>query len=400
MSQGSPGKNHEQPVSITHTEDASSHQQGPDIFQEQGNPLEDHPSIKRKAKKKTCPYQVHSLFKGSLGITHYKLEGPEDGELVIGFHGLNGTRSTWQGAAKDLIAIGYQVLTYDLYGHGLSSCPPFDVFGGYTYTPQFFVDQLDELLVHLKLQDRSCSLIAFSLGALIACSFACKHMNLVLRLILVSPAGMLEHRPRSISAIMTCECLIPCSPCCVCRCCFNRKSFMDRCSSDDCASGAAQVMWDRIMWNLFDKRGTIPAFLGAVTRLPIWNGHDIYRKLGRTGIAILLLWGSTDTVVPVHIATTMLEELNNCHLIVFPGCTHLLLSERANECTALVATFLEFPKNAKLDDFHYLLPFTAEGEYRPPRSRCPPSMRQEVFFDLISYRPKRWFKVRSPKTNR
>ena len=59
----------------------------------------------------------------SHGITHYKLEGEDDGKPVVLVHGATIPIWTWDGLASDLVSAGRRVLSYDMFGRGYSDRP-------------------------------------------------------------------------------------------------------------------------------------------------------------------------------------------------------------------------------------------------------------------------------------
>lgn len=63
------------------------------------------------------------FIKLSQGITHYQLEGPENGEVVILVHGFSVPYYIWDGTYEFLVKNGYKVLRYDMYGRGYSDRP-------------------------------------------------------------------------------------------------------------------------------------------------------------------------------------------------------------------------------------------------------------------------------------
>ncbi|OLP81115.1 hypothetical protein AK812_SmicGene38379 [Symbiodinium microadriaticum] len=78
-----------------------------------------------------CPYTPASTADGAYGVVNYSLIGPKDGQVVVCFHGLNGSRLLFQDTALYLSRYGgFRVLTFDLYGHGLSNAPPVDLCPG------------------------------------------------------------------------------------------------------------------------------------------------------------------------------------------------------------------------------------------------------------------------------
>ncbi|MBP9153065.1 MAG: hypothetical protein KBF73_12335, partial [Flavobacteriales bacterium] len=54
----------------------------------------------------------------SNGKVRYEFAGPENGEVVVLIHGLIGHMHVWDNQFHFLIAQGYRVLRFDLYGRG------------------------------------------------------------------------------------------------------------------------------------------------------------------------------------------------------------------------------------------------------------------------------------------
>lgn len=221
---------------------------------------------------------------------------------VITIHGLNGQGSTYHETSNVLHTFRCSVLRYDLYGHGLSTNVPFDVITRRNYTPSMFVQQLEELLLHVgwvkeksvttppamnqanqqldrkqkqadsgfcrRGQDDSrqleagplpLAIIAFSMGAVVAASFIQRH-PFVHRLVLISPAGMIKNKPFLARAIHCCRPCVPCSSLCFCRCCLNEKRFRSR-FSQETDQETVTLLYKRLHYLLYVKGGTIPAFI-------------------------------------------------------------------------------------------------------------------------------------------
>lgn len=172
-----------------------------------------------------CPYKPNLEMRASKGTTNYNIVG-DSGPLVITFHGLNGTNQTFYDLAIVMAKFKFRVLTYDLYGHGMSSCPKFGVFQTKNYTLDFFVDQIDELLAHLKLNHERAIIVGFSMGCLIAAAWADRHEDKVEKIVLISPAGLLRKKPAAVKLLECCRCCVPIFPLCVCRCCFSERKFI------------------------------------------------------------------------------------------------------------------------------------------------------------------------------
>lgn len=114
------------------------------------------------------------------GHTCTKQQGPVDAPAVVLIHGLGLNRECWQWTIPPLLASGFQVISYDLFGHGKSNRPPA------TPSLTLFSKQLDQVLDHYSLSQAS--IIGFSLGGMIARRFAQDHPERVKALgILFSP---------------------------------------------------------------------------------------------------------------------------------------------------------------------------------------------------------------------
>ena len=95
--------------------------------------------------------------------TQFEMTGPVDAPVVVLIHGLGLNKECWQCTTPALSDI-YRVLSYDLYGHGVSVAPP------QTPSLSLFATQLAGLLDHCGIE---CATIAgFSLGGMIARRFA------------------------------------------------------------------------------------------------------------------------------------------------------------------------------------------------------------------------------------
>lgn len=93
------------------------------------------------------------------GVTHYILEGPEQGKLVVLQHGIGGNTWTLQRVADDLVEQGYRVLRYDFYDRGYSETDPkrypIPSIGVHSldFTLDIYVDQMKEVLHKLGLDN-------------------------------------------------------------------------------------------------------------------------------------------------------------------------------------------------------------------------------------------------------
>ncbi|KAA1039338.1 alpha/beta hydrolase [Macrococcus equipercicus] len=113
---------------------------------------------------------------GSVAIA-YEVTG--HGEPLILIHGINGNLEMFYHNVEEL-SKHYQVITYDLRGHGRSDRP-------LNYTMDNHIDDCFRLMQHLKL--KRANILGFSLGAYIALGFAIQYPEYVNKLILVGGKG-------------------------------------------------------------------------------------------------------------------------------------------------------------------------------------------------------------------
>ena len=129
--------------------------------------------------------------KGPLA-TRYVIEG--NGPTVVLIHGVGARLENWDQVCERL-ARHFQVLRYDLRGHGQSTRLPGP------YSLPLFADDLRTLLEHIGI--RKAHIAGHSLGAMIAQMFCLKHADSVDRLALLSAvAGRTqEERERTVGRI-------------------------------------------------------------------------------------------------------------------------------------------------------------------------------------------------------
>ncbi|GMH55084.1 hypothetical protein TrRE_jg2779, partial [Triparma retinervis] len=139
--------------------------------------------------------QPRSLAPGSfaslsLGEVHYTIYGERGGgelrpsrPLAVLVHGFAGSSAVWRssGYLRVLEGLGYDVLTFDNYGHGYSEGPDCD------YAAELFAGQLSELLSNLGVT-KTFDLLGFSMGGAIATVYAHRNPGRVRRLILQAPS--------------------------------------------------------------------------------------------------------------------------------------------------------------------------------------------------------------------
>lgn len=306
--------------------------------------------VHKMFKDVDCPFAPGEKHSGYYGIVNYTLVGPASQEVVVVcFHGFNSSRVMFEGLQQVLVADGFQVLSFDFYGHGLSNAPRVNLWpckccrrGLFSCGPprgrydlEMFVEQTDDLLTSLKLNHLSLILVGFSLGGAVAVAFAKEFPERVRRLVLMSPAGFMPKLPalhRLLRA--TWCCLIPAAPHILCRCWIKKEKFPE-----------SVALWTRFVWSLFVKHGVASASLAIMLRVP-WAGlAPLYQEVGRNPWPKLIVWGETDRLQPWPGAA---EEVRDCfcnaRLIMIPDAGHIAIADQPRVVLNHISEFLRLPE--------------------------------------------------------
>ena len=136
----------------------------------------------RELNQKTRAELPGLFVKLSAGITHYDLQGPQDGVPLILIHGFSVPYFIWDPTIKALASGGFRVVRYDLFGRGFSDRPkgPYD--------SRLFREQLNDLIEHLSIT-KGLNLCSLSMGGVIAADFAKHFPEKISRLSFIDPAG-------------------------------------------------------------------------------------------------------------------------------------------------------------------------------------------------------------------
>uniref|UniRef100_A0A7S4STK7 AB hydrolase-1 domain-containing protein n=1 Tax=Alexandrium monilatum TaxID=311494 RepID=A0A7S4STK7_9DINO len=315
-----------------------------------------------------CPYPKAQEAHGTYGCINYSLVGQEGSEVVVCFHGLNGSRMLYQDLGEFLAKQGdFRVLSFDLYGHGLSNAPRVDLCPCRSscsrpsscgpprgrYDLEFFVEQTDELLELIGLGDEQVNLVGFSLGGTVAVAFAQRYPSRVKRLAAMSPSGFIPKVPVSYYLLRASWwCLIPLAPHVLCTCWYKRERFARsiRSEGQEVDDEVINNLWSRFVWQLYVKRGVASATLAVCQRVPWFNLGPLFRDAGRHPRPVLLLWGERDSLNPPQ---TVAQEIKKCfdnvQLLVVPNAGHIVICDKPRQVFFSLLSFLQLPPDARME---------------------------------------------------
>ncbi len=228
----------------------------------------------------------------------YLESGSSKNTLVL-LHGLGASAERWLNVIP-LFSKNYSVIVPDLIGFGLSDKPNLD------YTPDLFSDFLEKFLAQTGIVRPN--LIGSSLGGQIAANYTSTHTNEIEKLILVSPAGVMQQSTPALDAYVMAA-LYP-----------NEQTAKNAFELMECSG---EEVPPEIITG-FVERMQLPnaklAFMSTV--LGLKNSKPITTKLGSIKTPTLIIWGSVDPVIPIDYADSFVSSIQDCQFFRMDGCGH------------------------------------------------------------------------------
>lgn len=268
-------------------------------------------ALRKPMDAKACRLATGDFIELSRGLTYYEWRGPSRGPIVVCVHGLTTPSYVWTPLAVALTGLGMRVLTYDLYGRGMSDRPPG------RQDRAFFVTQMEELLAALEIT-QGVTLIGYSMGGAIATAYAEDHPERVDRLVLVAPVGLGHRVSRFLSFCARVpvlgDGLIRVLGDIMHRRSINRALPVQPELPDFVKRSAAEMGY----------RGSLPAVLSSLRNMMRENLAQTHRKLGETDLPVLAVWGEVDAVIPLSAMGRLAQINRNARQAEVPGATHAL----------------------------------------------------------------------------
>ena len=280
-------------------------------------------------------FEQGKFTEGPNGRINYSLSFPGGdrtaykGPLVVCFHGLMSSISSFSHLEKECVRSGLAVLRIDMPGHGLSS---WSYFG--KLTPEDFVCQVDTVVSNQGLEGYKLYLVGFSMGGLMTLHYALAHPEKVLKVAAISPA------------------------------CFCRPLSFPQKSSISYAPGLVRFLYNSVPFHLFVTRDSIvddyfspdnidpnlidtryqrhkyygrqlrSTFGRIITGFNFWNNQDLLQSFaskylsirGDTGILFFL--SIHDDVVPYDELVPKLKDIiPQTKTLIYDNCKHQILEE-------------------------------------------------------------------------
>jgi pimeloyl-ACP methyl ester carboxylesterase len=258
------------------------------------------------------------------GMTHYQVDGPDTGRVVVLAHGFSVPSYIWDSTAADLSRAGYRVIRYDAYGRGFSDRPDVE------YSDRLYERQLGELLDSLHIAGKV-DLGGVSAGGYVIGVYAGRHPDRVRSLILADPvAGKspTTMRPYDLPVIGEYWWRASSLPTMADG---QMSDFVEPARFPDwVAKYRVQMQYKGFGHSLWSSR---------VFRRGL-DTDTIYTRVAAAGIPVLLIWGEKDQTVPFERNELVRKAIPSAEFHAIPGVGHLPILERASLTDSLVLAFL------------------------------------------------------------
>lgn len=246
----------------------------------------------------------------SQGVTHYEINGPDTGRVVILAHGASVPLYIWDSSAVALSNAGYRVIRYDRFGFGLSDRPDA------AYDSTMFVKQLNELADSLKIQPPF-DLMGLSFGGFVTGQYVKTHPEKVRTLTLVDPAASSTKAAGYVQFLSSVPLL--------------REWFWQVMVVPGAAAGQpGDFLHPEHFPDWVDRYRPQMKYKGlgrAMNRTrAASNGYDynaLYTAVGKTGVPVLLIWGKQDPVVKFTFSDSVRKAIPSAEFAPIDSAGHL-----------------------------------------------------------------------------
>lgn len=276
-----------------------------------------------RRRQASAPGEIAPL---EYGPTHYKLSGPENGQLVICIHGLSTPSYVFAATERSLVDMGYRVLTYDLYGRGYSA----RVAGLQNRT--YFHNQLRALVDHLQL-DGPFIVLGFSMGGMIASAFAAEDER-VEKLILVASAGLAPVETTGQSNIWRMPVIGDWLTWVFGGIALRRELVEHKSTATVIPNFEDRQAAETRM------RGFLPALLSSRRHMLSGTAEADIWVIAGLDMPVLAIWGRDDPVIPLRAMSRLSELHSDAHHVEIREAGHNLLQTHPTEVATALYEFL------------------------------------------------------------
>ena len=237
-----------------------------------------------------------------------------DDKSILLLHGLGGSLERWSKIIP-FFSNNYRLIIPDIVGFGYSDKPHVE------YSIEFFIKFIENFIQALNIDNLY--VIGSSFGGLLALEFAIKFPKKVNKLVLLSPAGMMNRVTPTLNLYISAA-LYPTF--------YNVATAYYEMVYDPRSVTEASI---RDFINRMSLNNAKYAFMSTLISLK--NNPDLKDRL-KINIPTLLIWGKDDQLMPLKYAKDF--KIPNSKLVIFNNCGHYPHVEKVEEFNKTVFQFL------------------------------------------------------------
>ncbi len=267
------------------------------------------------------------------GVMHVRVEGPEDGPVVLMVHGAATGGFAFQRWIKPLTQAGFRVIVPDLLSFGYSDRPTV------AHDQAFFTDQLSELMAKLNVT-QPFQIVGTSMGGAITSDFVAANTARIRSVTLIAPAGLGQVPAASSQSVRVL--LAPVVGDWLARVLGPAAAVRGTAQAGLAnVEGIADWMAEQTKY-----RGYSEGQLNTFRNYDLQNRLASYDAIGRAGLPVLAVWGTADTTVPFAHSAELTKRVPKTKLVPIEGEEHGLPLRKPDEMVAIVLPFLQAQSGA------------------------------------------------------
>lgn len=259
--------------------------------------------------------------------------------IILCLHGLNGNSYQFDSIFCALSFCNIKFIALDFYGHGKSEA----LSNVHKYTEKLYTEQIYDVLKKKQILTSKFIVIGFSMGCIIAAHLAVEGKLLIDKFCLISAAGMAKPKHRFLQFLLKINVRL---------CLRIGKKYSYLLVSEDNVKNEyfdsecnLEDVHKRYMALKENHEKFLETFLKVVSGTKIQNSKSVYSTLLKKEPEILFIYGNDDKVTPCRYTKQFLKKheshLGNVKIIIFPKCSHLVLSEKYIDVIKHLFCFLQ-----------------------------------------------------------
>jgi pimeloyl-ACP methyl ester carboxylesterase len=277
--------------------------------------------------KHDFPREFHQILSTSQGDVHYEDLGPGTRGTVVLIHGTTGPMMVWNHTVPALVAAGFRVIRYDLFGRGFSAR-----LMDSPYNMDIYLKQLHDLLMGLNI-NQPFDIIGSSFGAVLAAAYTNQNSAMIRSFTFIDPAGFLVNKP-SAAVLGEIPLIGP----------FLKGLIADRLVLQQNKRYFVDENPPADYWQYFQAQlkipGTAASMLSTMRNTPIQNYNKEYQLMGALKKPVQIIWGREDVTYSYSHHTELQSAIPTAKFFTIEHSGHVPQVERPNDVNQILVSSL------------------------------------------------------------